>query len=127
MGHAQTVRKVILATELKSQEKESAVHALELALWECDSCGPWGWGGAGGRCLLVGSPVWGPQLSSHGESAQFSALYSLQPCSLAGSSCQRSTCGAVSQGRDHAASSVDPAHYSSGRFLNELVSYRRDK
>lgn len=61
------------------------------------------------------------------ESAQFSALYSLQPCSLAGSSCQRATCGAVSQGRDHAASSVDPAHYSSGRFLNELVSYRRDK
>lgn len=62
MGHAQTVRKVILATELKSQEKESAVHALELALWECDSCGPWGWGGAGGRCLLLGSPVWGPRV-----------------------------------------------------------------
>lgn len=84
MGHAQTVRKVILATELKSQEKECAVHTLELVLWECVSCGPWGWGRAGGHCLRFGSPAWGPQLGSHGESVQFSALYSLRPCSLAG-------------------------------------------
>ena len=121
MGRAQIVRTVILATDLKSPEKESTVHALELVLmpWEWDSCGP---GGGAGRGVLppLRKPCVGPtaRLARRACTVQGPLLpAALQPGQ---SSCQRATCGTLSQGRDHAASSVDPALYSSGRFLNEL-------
>lgn len=82
MGRAQTVRTVILATELKSQEKESAVHTLELVLtpWEWDSCGPGG-GAAREGAASPSEALCGAHSSAHTESRRSSGPST--PCGLA--------------------------------------------
>lgn len=81
--------------------------------------------GRGGGAASPSEALCGAHSSAHTESLHSSGPST--PCGLAAwpELMSKSNLRRQRQGRGHAASSVDPALHSSGRFLNELVSYRQ--